>query len=97
MRKTLGGCAAISIDPRITVAAIFDIVAIVAKFTAVFTIPNAAVARVASSELRAIPNAAVARVASSELRDIVWRLSERRLVYTLLALVLLPPRHIGRH
>ena len=81
MRKTLGGCAAISIAPRIAVAAIFDIVAIVAKFAAVSTIPNAA----------------VARVASSELRDIVWRLSERRLVYTLLALVLLPPRHIGRH
>ena len=90
MRKTLGGCAAISIDPRIAVAAIFDIVAIVAKIAAVSTIPNAA----------------VARVASSELRDIVWRLSEGRPVGrlsegrpvdTLRALVLLPPRHIGRH
>ena len=89
MRKTLGGCAAISIDPCIAVAAVFDIVAIVAKFAAVSTIPDAAVARV-SIELRDI----VGRL--SEGRP-VGRLSEGRLVYTLLALVLLPPRHIGRH
>ena len=80
MMKSLGGCAAISIDPCIAVAAVFDSVAIMAKVVAVSTIHDAAVARVAT-----------------ELRDIVGRLSEGRPVDTLRALVLLPPRHIGRH